>query len=80
MRLLQFAEIFPLQLPTVIHHLRVLEECGLLHSWKQGPMRLYRLRPEGLKEAEAWLRRTYETALDRRPEVRRVARRVSNPR
>jgi DNA-binding transcriptional ArsR family regulator len=74
-RLREFCEIFPLSAQTVIHHLRVLEECGLLLSRKQGPMRLYTLRPEGLKEAESWLRRTYATALERRPEDwRRLAR------
>jgi DNA-binding transcriptional ArsR family regulator len=55
-RLLEFAEMFPLSLPTVLYHLRVLEECGLLRSRKEGEMRLYSLRPEGLLEAEAWLR------------------------
>ena len=56
-RLREFAEIFPLSQPTVIHHLRVLEECGLLHSRKEGPKRLYSLRPEKLEEAERWMRR-----------------------
>lgn len=56
-RLCEFAELFPLSQPTVIHHLRVLEECRLLSSRKQGPERLYSLRPERLEEAEDWLRR-----------------------
>jgi len=58
-RLLEFYEIFPLSAPTVIHHLRVLEEGGLLRSRKEGPMRLYGLLPEGLREAETWLRRCW---------------------
>ncbi len=50
-----FAEIFPLSQPTVIHHLKVLEECGLLLSRKEGRLRLYTLRPEGLKQAYDWM-------------------------
>ena len=55
-RLLQFQEIFPLGPSAVLYHLRVLEEGGLLRSRKEGAMRIYSLLPEGLREAEAWLR------------------------
>ena len=58
-RLMEFYEMFPLSVPTVIHHLRVLEEGGLLSSRKDGTMRIYSLLPEGLKEAETWLRRCW---------------------
>jgi DNA-binding transcriptional ArsR family regulator len=54
--LLRFRGIFPLSASTVLHHLRILEESGLLCSRKQGPRRLYTLRLEGLIEAEARLR------------------------
>jgi DNA-binding transcriptional ArsR family regulator len=40
-----------------MHHLRVLEECGLVRSEKVGTVRTYSLRPEGFQEAEKWLRR-----------------------
>lgn len=56
MRVLQFAEIFPIQLPSVLHHLRVLEKCGLVRSRKEGTVRLYSLRAERLEEADQWLR------------------------
>lgn len=56
-QLRDFAEIFPLSQPTVIHHLKVLEECGLLVSRKEGRMRLYALRPEGLTRAHEWMER-----------------------
>jgi len=56
-QLRDFAEIFPLTQPTVIHHLKVLEECGLLASRKEGRMRLYALRPEGLRQAYNWMER-----------------------
>ena len=55
-RLVEFRELFPIRQSTVIHHLRVLEASGLLVSRKEGPMRLYSLRPEGLREAAKWLR------------------------
>lgn len=55
-RLIEFREIFPLGPSAVLHHLRVLEDCGLLRSRKEGPMRVYSLLPEGLREAQAWLR------------------------
>lgn len=77
-RLRELAEIFPLSQPTVLYHLRVLEECGLLHSRKEGPMRLYNLRPERLEEAQAWLRKLlwsrYHTALGTLPEDWRLLR------
>jgi DNA-binding transcriptional ArsR family regulator len=56
-RLCELAELFPLSQPTVIHHLRVLEECGLLLSRKEGRLRLYTLRPEGLRNAYDWMER-----------------------
>jgi len=45
----------------VLYHLRVLEESGLLRSWKEGPERLYTLLPEGFKEAAVWLQRIRST-------------------
>ena len=70
-RLFEFYEIFPLSVPTVIHHLRVLEESGLVLSQKEGPMRIYSLLPEGLKEAETWLRRCWlrDPEAQRRPPI-----------
>ena len=56
------AELFPLSQPTVIHHLKVLEECGLLLSRRDGRARLYSLRPDGLKEAHDWMARIVEKA------------------
>jgi DNA-binding transcriptional ArsR family regulator len=55
-RLCELAEIFPITQSTVIHHLRVLEACGLVGTRKAGPMRLYSFRPEGLTEASRRLR------------------------
>jgi DNA-binding transcriptional ArsR family regulator len=65
-RLGELAELFPISQPTVIHHLKVLEECGLLLSRKEGRLRLYTLRPEGLRQAYDWMERivwrAYRTA------------------
>lgn len=55
-RLFELAEIFPITQSTVIHHLKILEACGLLSTRKVGPQRLYGLRPEGLREASRLLR------------------------
>ncbi len=57
MRLLDLLELFPVCTSTVMHHMRVLEESGLLVSQKEGPARLYSFRREGLEEVSKWLRR-----------------------
>lgn len=56
MRLLEVQELFPMSPSTLLYHLRLLEQNGLLVSCKEGPMRLYSLRREGLQEAAKWLR------------------------
>jgi DNA-binding transcriptional ArsR family regulator len=53
----ELAEAFPLSQPAVIHHLKVLEESGLLLSRKEGRQRLYSLQPEGLGQAYDWMHR-----------------------
>ena len=41
--------------PAVSKHLRVLREAGFVEAQVDAQRRLYRLRPEPLKEVEAWL-------------------------
>jgi DNA-binding transcriptional ArsR family regulator len=41
--------------PTVSKHLRVLREAGFVESTVDAQRRLYRLKPEPLQEADAWL-------------------------
>ena len=65
----ELAEAFPLSQPTVVHHLRVLEECGLLLSRKEGRLRLYTLRPEGLRQAYDWMERIVWRAYQATPGV-----------
>lgn len=40
---------------TVSKHLRVLREAGFVESTVDAQRRVYRLRPEPLKELDAWL-------------------------
>jgi DNA-binding transcriptional ArsR family regulator len=41
--------------PAVSKHLRVLREAGFVESKVDAQRRLYRLRPEPLKEVDTWL-------------------------
>ena len=53
---LQLAEPLPLRLPTLMQHLRVLEERGIIRTRKEGRERICSIEPEGLYAAERWLR------------------------
>jgi len=53
--------------PSVSKHLRVLREAGFVESRIEAQRRLYRLKPERLKELDAWLapfRRYWEKHID----------------
>ena len=41
--------------PTVSKHLRVLRDAGFVDSTVDAQRRLYRLKPEPLREIDAWL-------------------------
>ena len=41
--------------PSVSKHLRVLREAGFVESRVDAQRRVYRLRPEALKELDSWL-------------------------
>ncbi len=41
--------------PMVSKHLRVLRDAGFVESTVDAQRRLYRLKPEPLREVEAWL-------------------------
>lgn len=53
----ELAEPFDMTLPSFVRHLEVLESGGLVSSRKEGRVRTYRLAPERLELAEAWLAR-----------------------
>ncbi|MCP5201505.1 MAG: helix-turn-helix transcriptional regulator [Gammaproteobacteria bacterium] len=58
---------FPLSLPAVLKHLKVLENAGLLSRRKRGRVVLCRLCPEPLADAQTWLaaqREFWTTRLD----------------
>lgn len=55
-------------LPTVMKHIAVLEETGLVTTEKAGRTRICRATPQPLTEAQAWIeaqRRVWEARLDR---------------
>jgi DNA-binding transcriptional ArsR family regulator len=57
-----------LRLPTVMRHLSVLEEAGLIVSSKDGRIRTCAMRPEALEPARNWMdeqRAIWESRLDR---------------
>jgi DNA-binding transcriptional ArsR family regulator len=61
--------------PAVSKHLRVLRESGLVDVRVDAQRRLYRLRPEGLREVDAWIapyRRLWEGRFDRLEEQLRA--------
>jgi DNA-binding transcriptional ArsR family regulator len=41
--------------PTVSKHLRVLRDAGFVEATVDAQRRLYRLKPESLREVDAWL-------------------------
>lgn len=67
-RVTDLAKPTGLKLPTVMRHLSVLEEAGLLMSTKDGRVRTCTLVPEALAPAQTWLedqRVMWEGRLDR---------------
>lgn len=53
--------------PTVSKHLRVLRDAGIVEATIDAQRRVYRLKPESLKEIEEWLapfRRFWNSHLD----------------
>ncbi|MFF0266828.1 ArsR/SmtB family transcription factor [Kribbella sp. NPDC004536] len=64
----QLAEPFDVALPTVVQHLRMLEDAQIVSSEKVGRVRTYQLVPDALVPANAWIvahRRPQERQLDR---------------
>lgn len=64
----ELSEPFELALPSLLKHVRVLEESGLVRSEKNGRVRTCRLEPDVLRATEAWMRQhilAWEQRLDR---------------
>src|SRR4051812_47751410 len=65
---LELAEPFPISLPAISRHLKVLEQAGLIGRSRDAQRRPCRLRPEPLLEIAAWAEHTHaawEQRLDR---------------
>lgn len=64
----EIGERLKLSQPQVSKHLRVLREAGLVDAEVRAQQRLYELRPEPLRELNAWLERfrdVWDARLDR---------------
>jgi DNA-binding transcriptional ArsR family regulator len=62
------AEPLPMSLPSVLQHLDVLQQSGLVRSEKVGRVRTCSLEPAALQPAERWMlqrRLRWEDRLDR---------------
>jgi DNA-binding transcriptional ArsR family regulator len=63
----ELVDALGLSQPTVSKHLRLLREAGLVEARGDAQRRLYRVRPEPLREIDAWLapyRRMWACSLD----------------
>src|SRR5947208_15302960 len=60
----RIASHFEVSRPAISQHLKVLKGAGLVSERRQGTMRLYRARPEGLAEVRAFLEGFWEERLD----------------
>lgn len=49
------ARPFSMALPSFLQHLKLLEECGLVETEKQGRVRTCRLKPQLLAALDHWL-------------------------
>ena len=64
----ELAEPFPITVQAVSHHLKVLEQAGLVTRGRSAQLRPARLRAAPLKEAQDWLvtyRRFWRRSFDR---------------
>jgi DNA-binding transcriptional ArsR family regulator len=62
------AHLFEASMPTVMQHLGVLEDAGIVRSEKQGRVRTYQLVPGALRPATDWM------GLQRTPAERQLGR------
>src|SRR5258708_33616290 len=80
---LELAEPFPISLPAISRHLKVLERAGLISRGRDGQRRPCQLRQEPLVEIAAWAEHTraaWEQRLDRlEAHLQRTADRTASP-
>lgn len=64
----ELAKPFTMALPSLMQHLRLLEECGLIRTEKVGRVRTCRLEPQAMDAAGEWIARqraVWEARFDR---------------
>ncbi|NYH90398.1 ArsR/SmtB family transcription factor [Actinopolymorpha rutila] len=64
----ELARPLPMSLAAALQHVQVLEASGLVHTQKEGRVRMCRIEPKTLRNAEKWIlerRATWEARLDR---------------
>jgi DNA-binding transcriptional ArsR family regulator len=74
----QIVDRLGLRQPQVSKHLRVLSDAGLVEVQPRGQQRIYRLRPQALKQIDAWLdpyRRSWDERFEQFDEVLRDLKR-----
>jgi DNA-binding transcriptional ArsR family regulator len=59
----EIASQFDISWPAISQHLGVLKEAGLVDERRNGVRRLYRARPEGLTELQAFLEELWSDRL-----------------
>jgi DNA-binding transcriptional ArsR family regulator len=70
----ELAEPLEMTLAAVVQHVQVLEGSGVVSTEKVGRVRMCRIRPEAMVEAERWMadhRRSWEKRFDRLGDVLR---------
>src|SRR5215471_18999056 len=60
----EIASHFEVTRPAVSQHLNVLKEAGLVSERRNGTRRLYRARPEGLRELRQFLEGFWDERLE----------------
>lgn len=64
----ELSEPFEIALPSLLKHVRVLEQSGLISSEKNGRVRTCKIEPHALRATEAWIHQhisAWEKRLDR---------------
>jgi len=80
----EIAAHFAVSRPAISQHLKVLKDAGLVTERRQGTRRLYRARPEGLSQLQAFLEGFWDERLDAlkraaEREERRIAWKSASP-
>ncbi len=71
----EIAARFDVTRPAISQHLRVLSEAELVTERRDGTRRLYRARPETLREVQTFLAEFWDQRLDRLRDLAEAAER-----